>query len=232
MARAKSAKGAVVAQPLKPARQRRDWTARARGTALDALRYSQFVALMKRALPLAAAVVLAAVLVYSFLPRPTDRITLTAQRMGTIDNDLAMIKPKLTGADNDGNPFVITADVAVQDPKNVHRARMQKIEADMSMKDGRWLNATAQRGVVDMDSGMLKLDGGIAMYSDEGYELHTARLDAEMRKGLFHGPGTVTGHGPFGALRADRFEYDRSRAALQLIGNVHTSFSTARMHLR
>jgi lipopolysaccharide export system protein LptC len=227
MAPSKSARG-PSSEPLKVPHERRDWTARARGTALDALRYSQFVSLMKRALPIAAAAVLAAVLVYSFLPRTSDRITLTAQRMGTIDNDLAMIKPKLTGADDGGNPFVITADVAIQDPRNVHRARMEKIEADMAMKDGRWLSATAEHGFFDMDAGLLKLDGGIAMYSDSGYELHTARLVAEMRKGLFHGPQAVTGHGPFGAMRADRFEYDRAKQALTLLGHVQTNFTIPR----
>lgn len=227
MARAKTARG-TTAEPLKVPRERRDWTARARGTALDAIRYSQFVSLMKRALPIAAAAVLAAVLVYSFLPRPSDRITLTAQRMDMIKNDLAMIKPKLTGADEEGNPFVVTADVAIQDPRNVHRARMTKIEADMTMKDGRWLNATAEHGLFDMDAGLLKLDGGIAMYSDAGYELHTSRLDAEMRKGLFHGPDAVTGHGPFGSMRADRFEYDRSKQALQLLGHVQTNLALPR----
>ncbi len=200
----------------------------ARGTALDAIRYSQFVSLMKRALPLAAAAVLAAVLVYSFLPRPSDRITLSAQRMGTIDNDLAMIKPKLTGADEEGNPFVITAEVAVQDPKHLHRARMTKIEADMAMKDGRWLSALAEHGFFDMDAGLLKLEGGISMYSDAGYELHTKRLDAEMKKGLFHGPGEVTGQGPFGSMRANRFEYDRMTQTLHLLGDVHTNFSIPR----
>lgn len=229
MARAKTARG-TTAEPLKVPHERRDWTARARGTALDAIRYSQFVSLMKRALPIAAAAVLAAVLVYSFLPRPSDKITLTAQRTGILDHDLAMIKPKLTGADEDGNPFVVTADVAVQDPKNVHRARMEKIEADMTMKDGRWMSATAERGFFDMDVGLLKLDGGIAMYSDTGYELHTSRLDAEMRKGLFHGPDTVTGHGPFGSLRADRFEYDRLKQALHLLGHVQTNFTLPRNH--
>src|ERR1700743_1199939 len=120
MATAKST-GEPSTEPLKVPHERRDWTARVRGTVPDAIRYSQFVALMKRALPIAAAAVLAAVLVYSFLPRPSDKITLSAQRMATIDNDLAMVKPKLTGADDEGNPFVITAEVAVQDPKNMHR---------------------------------------------------------------------------------------------------------------
>ena len=229
MARAESPRGPST-EPLKVPHERRDWTARARGTALDAIRYSQFVSLMKRALPIAAAAVLAAVLVYSFLPRPSDKITLTAQKTGMLDNDLTMMQPKLTGADDDGNPFVITAEKAVQDPKHPHRVRLKKIEADMTMQDGRWLNATASSGFFDMDSGALDLGGGIAMYSDSGYELHTDRLEGDMKKGAFHGPVAVSGHGPFGSLRADRFEYDRTRQELHLLGNVRTNFTIPRHH--
>lgn len=227
MPRAKTAKGAVAA-PATPAKQRRDWTARARGTALDALRYSQFVALMKRALPLAAGAVLAAVLVYALIPRQSDRVTMTFERTGTIKNDLAMIKPRLTGSDDEGNPFVITADVAIQDPRHLHRGTMKNIEADMTLQDGRWLNATAAEGLFDMDAGTLRLRNGISLYSDAGYELHTATVDVNMKEGRFHGPGEVTGHGPFGTLRADRFDVDHNNKLLHLNGNVKMSFSTVR----
>ncbi len=69
---------------------------------------------MKRALPIAAAAILAAVIVYSLLPRASDRVTVNAVKTGLIQNDLAMIKPKLTGTDEDGNPYVITAEIAIR----------------------------------------------------------------------------------------------------------------------
>jgi lipopolysaccharide export system protein LptC len=224
MARGRAAKG-DISRPAE-AKSRRDWTARARGTAMDAIRYSQFVALMKRALPIAAAAILAAIVVYSLLPRQSEKITITAERMGTIDNDLAMVKPRLTGTDNQGNPFVITAEVAVQDPRHVHRGRMKGIEADTTTKDGHWMNATAALGYFDTDSGLLKLRNGVAIYSDNGDELHTASVDIDMKKGLFHGPVTVTGHGPFGTLRADSFEADRTKQLLHLVGHVQMNFAT------
>ena len=219
---------AKIASAAPEARERRDWTARARGTALDALRYSQFVALMKRALPLAASVVLVAVLVYSFIPRQPDRMTMTFQSRSTFENDLSMVKPRLTGVDDDGNPFVITADIAIQDPKNIHRGNMKNIQADMTLDNGRWLNTTATEGAFDMDRGTLNLRKGIALFTDDGYELHTASVDVDMKKGQFHGPGTVTGHGPFGTMRADRFDVDHKKQLLHLTGNVHMTFSTLR----
>ena len=226
MARAKTPS---VAEPLKPPKQHRDWTARARGTAMDALRYSQFVSLMKRALPVAAAAILAAVIVYSLLPRASDRITVTAEKTGNIQNDLTMGKPKLTGTDDEGNPYVVTAEKAVQDVKNLHHVHLTRMEADMTTADGRWMNTTSARGYFDMDAGLLNLEGGIAFYSDSGYELHTEKLDIEMRKGLFHGPVPVNGHGPFGAMSSDRFEFNRVKQALVMTGDVHTTIMPAAM---
>src|SRR6201999_3351704 len=88
--------------------QRHDWSARARSTAMDALRYTQFVGVMKRALPAAAFAVIAAVLAFFFVARQPSKVAMTYEKMGWIQNDLAMEKPKLTGADGKGNPFVIT----------------------------------------------------------------------------------------------------------------------------
>ena len=230
-ARKPERKAAAVAE-AKTARQRRDWTARARTTTFDAIRYSQFVALMKRALPVAAAAILAVVIIYSLLPRPSDRIQITAQHRGSIENDLSMIKPRLTGTDDEGNPYVITAEKAVQDPKDLHRARLTKIDADMTTADGHWMSVNADHGNFDMGRGLLSLAGGIAFFSDSGYELHTASLDVEMRKGLYRGRQAVNGHGPFGTMRADRFEFDRPHQMLHLTGDVHTTIfpSALRTH--
>src|SRR5215472_10616450 len=134
MTRDSNARGAV-AEPLEPLQKRagrtgREWTPRMRGTALDALRYTRFVAFMKRALPIVAGLLVAAVLAYSFIPRQPDHVTVSYDWMGKIDNDLAMIRPHLTGADAKGNPFVITADKAVQDRRNTRRARLTNVEAD------------------------------------------------------------------------------------------------------
>src|SRR5580698_774159 len=90
----------ALAEPLAPApilRGDRDWAARTRATAVEAQRYSRFVVLMKRVLPLAAAALLAAVLVYSLQPRQQskNRVAMTFQRLGIVNNDLAMIKPRL-----------------------------------------------------------------------------------------------------------------------------------------
>jgi lipopolysaccharide export system protein LptC len=199
---------------------RRDWSARTRDTALDSHQYTRFVSLMKRALPIAASVLIAAVLIFSFIPRQSDKITMAYKQLDRIDNDLSMIRPRLSGTDAKGNPFVVTADVAVQDAKNTKRARLKNIEADMSVDRQRWINASAAGGLFDLTAGSLALMGGISVYSDSGYELHTKDGSVDLRSGVFHGRNEVTGQGPMGNFRADRFELRRATRQIFLDGNV------------
>ena len=77
-----------------------DWSARARSTAMDALRYTRFVGVMKRALPAAAFVIIATVAAFFFLQRQPERTQMSYARLGHIQNDLTMVKPRLSGTDS------------------------------------------------------------------------------------------------------------------------------------
>ena len=141
-----------------------DWSARVRTTAVEALRYSRFVALMKRVLSLGAFLIIAAVLAFFFVQRMPRQLQMSYERLGHIENDLTMVKPRLTGADAKGNPFVITADTAVQDAGNAKKASLKNLEADLTLDNQNWLNARARSGMVDMAAGQLELSGGIDVF--------------------------------------------------------------------
>jgi len=199
---------------------RHDWSARARSTAMEALRYTLFVGVMKRALPAAAFAIIAAVLAFFFVARQPSKLSMIYEKIGVLQNDLAMTKPRLTGTDAKGNPFVITAEAAIQDPKNPKKARLQKMQADLQIDKGGWVNADAAGGFVDMAAGKLELNGGISIYSDAGYELHTSAASVDLNHGVVHGHNAVTGQGPSGSMRADEFHFDRASNHLLLQGHV------------
>ncbi|HKD47938.1 MAG TPA: LPS export ABC transporter periplasmic protein LptC, partial [Rhizomicrobium sp.] len=199
----------------------RDWSARVRTTSMDALRYTQFVSVMKRALPTAAFAVIAAVLAFFFVARQPAKISMTYERLDAIKNDLTMIKPHLTGADAKGQPFVVTAETAIQDLKNPKRAKLRRVEADLTLDNNGWLNVNAAAGLVDMLAGSLSLNGGIDIYSDSGYSFHSDAAWLDLKKWIVWGNNPVTGQGPMGTIRADRFHYDRGTHRLTLDGHVH-----------
>jgi lipopolysaccharide export system protein LptC len=197
-----------------------DWSARVRTTTVEALRYSRFVVLMKRTLALGAFLIIAAVLAFFFVQRLPRQLQMSYERLGRIDNDLAMMKPRLTGSDSKGNPYVITADRAVQDAHDPKKATLRHVEADLSLDKGNWLNARARDGLVDMTTGQLELGGGIDVFTASGYELHSSTASANLKQSVIHGHETVTGHGPAGTLRADEFHADRDTGILTLTGHV------------
>jgi lipopolysaccharide export system protein LptC len=142
------------------------------------------------------------------------------ERLGKVKNDLTMMKPRLAGTDSKGNPYVITADRAVQDAHNPKRAVLQNLEADLTLDKSSWVNARAHAGLVDMTTGQLELYNGIDVFTANGYELHSASASANLRQSVIHGHETVTGQGPDGTLRADEFHADRNTDILTLSGHV------------
>lgn len=209
------------ALPPQPPNQAHDWSARQRLRATDALRYSRFVSVMKKVLPFGALVLMAAVVAYSVMPRHNDRM-MAMQQSGNLARDLTMTKSSFTGTDEKGNPFKITAAEVIQDPKSKNtRAELKQIDADMQFENGTWLNATAAHGWIDSETSILKLDGGISVYTDNGYELHTKSATAQIKANILEGFEGVKGHGPTGQFSADRFHFDRVKKQLNLSGHVH-----------
>lgn len=223
----------AVAEPLgRPPliRTHRDWGARVRATIRQTERYSRFVLIMKRALPLAAAALIAAVLVYALQPRQESRehVAMSFQRLGIVNNDLAMMKPKLTGETNEGDPYVVTADEAIQDRQDAKRAALRAVEGDVTLRDGSWIGAVAPKGELDARNHRLALEGAIAVYSDGGYELHTSVANIDMQKATIVGNRMVTGQGPLGNFRADRFQVDRHARKVFLSGHVQMTIEPLR----
>jgi lipopolysaccharide export system protein LptC len=211
-----------------PSRPRRDWSARARSSASEARRYSKFVTVMKRALTLGAITIIGAVLIFFFIQRQPRQLSMSYETLGRVENDLAMLKPRLTGTDDKGNPFVITADAAVQDAKNPKRASLKNIEADLALDEESWINARAREGVIDMAAGKMVLMGGIDLFTDTGYELHTQSARMDFKRNVVHGDQPVTGQGPLGTLSADRFQAERASNQLLLSGHVTMTFNGSR----
>jgi lipopolysaccharide export system protein LptC len=196
-----------------------------RTTAHEAMRYSRYVALMKRLLSLGAFLIIATVLAFFFLQRMPRQFQMSYERLGRIENDLTMVKPRLAGADAKGNPFVITADSAVQDAHNPKKASLKNLEADLSLDNQNWINAKARTGMVDMNTGQLELSGGIDVFTATGYELHSSSASANLRQSIVHGHEKVTGQGPNGTLRADEFHADRTTNILTLNGHVQMTLT-------
>ena len=184
-------------------------------------RYSMFVTVMKGALPAAALALAIAVVVYAVQPRDANQIALTFERMGKIENDLAMVMPRLTGVDDDGFPFVVTAATAVQESRGSDLVRLEDVAADITLPEG-MLHVEAARGVVDTRQHLLDVSGGIRLTSEDGYNARTPAAKADLKAGTVRGENGIEATGAFGRITADRFTMNRATRQLRFSGNVRT----------
>jgi hypothetical protein len=91
----------------------------------------------------------------------------------------------------------------------LRKASLINVQADLSLKNGQWMNASAPHGTLDADSQKLSLSGAIAVFTDQGYEIHTDLAYIDLARGTAVGPHHVTGQGPSGTFEADRFRIER-----------------------
>ena len=203
----------------------REWRISPRATLISARRYSVFVKFMKGALPMAALALAVLVLVYVLQPRETGRMALTFERLGRVEGDLAMVKPRLSGTDNDGLPFMVSAASAVQEQRGSDRVRLEGVVADISLKDGTALHLTAAKGVVDTKRHLLDVSGGIHVTSQDGYDATTESAKADLKAGTLHGESRIEAQGKFGRITADRFALNRETRQLLFTGNVEMLLS-------
>ncbi|MGD0191646.1 MAG: LPS export ABC transporter periplasmic protein LptC [Rhizomicrobium sp.] len=216
----------MTASPVplpKVARSQVDWSVRARADLQQTERYTRFVVIAKRVLLGAAAVLLAAVLIYTLQPRQkngADYAKFAFKNIEIIGDDLAMTSPRLTGVDESGDPYIVTAELAIQDHLNAKRAKLKNVQGDVTLKDGTWATGTAPSGFLDASRKLLTLTGRIDVYSDNGYEAHTTAALINMDTGMITGNREVTGQGTLGTFRADRFKIDRDKKLVYLYSNV------------
>lgn len=212
------------AQGQDPAGAADGWAHRRQSSVRAALRYSRFVGVMRHLLPTLALGILAVVLAYALYPRGSARMSLSYENVQKVDGDLAMQKPRLSGTDSQGNPYLITASSAVQDSVNSRRVSLHQVDADLQYDGGRWANAISGKGVVDLDAKQLTLSDGLSLFTDTGYELHTDNAFADLNRNIVVGKAKVHGQGPLGAFDAEGFLVDRQKQHLTLTGQVRMTF--------
>ena len=199
-----------------PIRPRYDLTARARTTVLDAKRYTKFVRHMKRALSLSAFAIIFSVLAFFFVQRAPRELALSYERLGNIENDLAMINPRLTVADAQGNPFVITAKEAVQDANNPKRVMLKTIEAEMNTPQG-WANARAGHGAGLVDTGRHQHGGVLLAQVGEAQILADLDVAVNFDVGLLKQLHAAIDHGLLQLESGDAVNHQAAGAVVAVV---------------
>lgn len=184
--------------------------------------YSRFVRIAKVALPALALVLVALVVIWPQIRQSfEDGFSLEFAQIGEgLVPTQRLVNARFQGVDSSDQPFSVTADLAEETAPGSGVVRLDNPKADIAFKDGTWAMVSALRGLYDQAAAVLTLEGGVDLFQDTGYELHTPSAIIDVKAGTAHGTQPVNGQGPLGTMEAEGFKIDRQAQTVELTGKA------------
>lgn len=177
-----------------------------------------FVRFMKFILPLLA---LSTVVIVFAWPQLSNRktISLTFSDVETANAALVMNNPKYRGADASGQPYIVTADRAIQDANDDKQVTLDRVQADITMNSGEWWSLTSDTGLYNGAAQLLNLYGNINVYGNRGSEMHGHTAEIDLKTKVISSDDKVWGQSGLGSIRANGMRiYDKGRVIVFING--------------
>jgi lipopolysaccharide export system protein LptC len=185
-------------------------------------RYSRFVGLAKRILPAVAVLLLLLVGIWPHLQAEIERVHFTLPRLDPREaQDLRMVNAHFTGVDRQNRPFVITAEVARQNPNVDDLVALEGPKGDLTSASGSWSELSAYTGLYQPNTQLLDLYGNVQLFEDKGNEFHTDSAHVDMAKGDAEGHDHIDGQGPFGHVSGQGFRILDRGDVIIFTGHAH-----------
>jgi lipopolysaccharide export system protein LptC len=186
----------------------------------SAERHSRVVDILRKGLPVLAAVVFTGYFISSRLSMTVGGVTASIDGVQVENGNLRMVNPKLKGADKQNGAYVIGADYADQDVKTPKIIQLHAIKAELTSVGGGWSRVEAVRGTFDSDAERLVMREAIHIATSSGItgKLNHATLDTKSQVLRSHGP--VTFDMPNGNVRANALTLHSGNHTLLFRGHV------------
>ena len=174
------------------------------------------IRLTKFLLPLAALGLLALIALWPELDRAKDHGRLTFSQFSAEVDGAKLTDARYRGLDAEGRPYTITAKTAKQ--MTPERVNLTTPVADVTLKDGGWLQVQSKDGVYLQHAESLDLSHEVILYRDDGTTMTTQSASIDLKNGAGAGSEPVHVEGPFGTLDAQGFLLTDNGAAIQFTG--------------
>lgn len=166
--------------------------------------------ILRIALPLLALATLALILLWPQLSGRESGFRLSFDRIEAQSDDIVLTNARYHGTDARGQPFMVSAERAVQDKADARLVHLKLLQADISMASGEWLALTADAGLYNQETRILTLEGNLAVFSDRGHEGQGERAVISLEEGLVRSDRPVTLRTTGGILQAGAAEFRQS----------------------
>lgn len=187
------------------------------------LRRRRLVHFMKFVLPLFALGTVAVVIAWPQLAKRHAMLPLSFSDVESANAALVMNNPRYRGTDAKSQPYVVTADRAMQDPEDDQQVTLDNVKADLSANDGSWWSLTADTGLYHGGRRLLNLFGDVTVFGDNGYEMHGTTAEIDLSTSQLSSDDKVWGHSGVGVIRANGLRVHDKGRVIVFINGVNTT---------
>jgi len=179
--------------------------------------YTRFVRISRLLFPLAALGIIAVVLSWPQMEDVAPPQIMSAEKAKSIGlNEL--INPRFESQDDASQPYVVTADSAVQSPQNPEVVMLTAPKADIALTDGTKIGLLSENGTYRQAEEVLLLEGDVQMFHNEGYHVRTPRMTINIKGRQVWSDQNVEGEGPAGTIKASGFRAEAGGETLIFTG--------------
>lgn len=194
-----------------------------RTTGKDAIARSNRVRRLRIFLPVLAVSLLVAFAMTTGRDTPADALLEDFTDIANTSKDLHMANPRFAGVDEDGTPFEITAQSAVQDPDVTNVIALNSPRAVQGELENQTV-VSADKGVFRSDENILELTQDVTFEREVGtdlYRFETIAAEVSIDDEVVTSDTGIGGMGPDGtAIRADKMRAYNDNGRVILEGNV------------
>ncbi len=182
-------------------------------------RHDKLIGTLKVALPAAVGVVGAIFLMLPLTENQEVSFILDKKDVSRAEERMKIEAARYSGTDNEGKPFVLVADRAVQQTSNVPVVDISGMRARLGLEQG---PATIQalRGRYNLDLQQVAVSGPVRVSGPDGEQLVTRDVLIDLKSRQVRSTGQIGGRMPVGSFNADSMNADLGTRQVGLNGGV------------
>lgn len=190
---------------------------------VTAVRHSQRVRLLRRAIPVAGTAAIVFLVVRSFFGF-LGEVDVQNAGVSIQGRKIVMEKPRLSGFKRDGRSYELTAATATQDVKTPNVVDLDTLNARMQTGNDGWANLKGARGTYDSKIELLEVDGGVTVLTETGLNALLKDARIEFKAGTITTNKPVEVKMPQGEVEAQSMQVLDNGRKLVFEGRVRSIF--------
>ncbi len=169
--------------------------------------------------------VAAMALIAVYNPFSTKPGSLSFSNISIDGTKIAMARPKLAGFRTDGQPYMLTAEKALQDVRQPTVVELEKVSGEIGATGGETTRLSADAGVYDSAAERMKLSSNVRIGSAR-FEVRLRSADIDFKTGVYQSDEPVEVHvGDGTTITGDRATARNNGQELIFEGRVRTTIN-------